>query len=137
MKTLRALAAAALAAGLLGAADPDSISPRDPYPVDPPGPTCYGENYSHHVWNLIAPQDVFGVDSCVAAQLVAQRNVAGNLAMYVSLVSARVPVLVPNVIFTMAWNTSTTVLAACAAPGRGVEFVQDGRTGMVLGCNPQ
>lgn len=138
MRVLRTLTAVSLAACLLGAAaDPESISPRDPYPVNPPGPTCYGQNYDYHVWNLFAPQDVFGVDSCVAAQLVAQRNMAGNLANYIALVSARVPVFVPDALFAMAWNTSTTFLANCASNGTGVEFVQDGRTGMVLGCHAQ
>jgi hypothetical protein len=133
MRAQRALAAVVLAGSMHGVAGP---SPRDPYP-DPSGPTCYGQNYSEHVWNLMTPQDVYGVDSCVAAQLVAQRNVAGNLAMYITLVSARVQVLVPDAIFAMAWNTSTTFLANCASRGTGVEFVQDARTGVILGCHAQ
>jgi hypothetical protein len=133
MKALRSLTAAILAGSLLGAAGPD---PRDPYPGSP-GPACYGQNYSDHVWNLFTPQDIYGVDSCAAAQLVAQRNVAGNLAMYITLVSARIQVLIPDAVFAMAWNTSTTFLANCASPGTGVEFVQDSRTGVVLGCHAQ
>lgn len=137
MRVLRSLTAVSLAACLLGAAaDPESISPRDPYP-NPGGPTCYGQNYSQHVWNLFAPQDIYGVDSCVAAQLVAQRNVAGNYANYVALVSAHVRLFVPDAVFALAWNSSTQFLAQCASHGTGVEFVQDSRTGMVLGCHAQ
>lgn len=133
MMALRMVAAAVLAGSLTAGAA------VEPYPGhgESPGPTCYGENYSYHVWNLVAPQDVYGVDSCVAAQLVAQRNVAGNLAMYITLVSARVQIFVPDAIFAMAWNTSTTFLANCASKGTGVEFVQDARTGVVLGCKAQ
>jgi hypothetical protein len=130
MKTL--LTAVVLAGSLHGAA---GVDPTTPYPA--PGPSCYGLNYERHVWNLFTPQDIYGVDSCVAAQLVAQRNVAGNLANYVAIVSARVHLLVPDAIFAMAWNTSTTFLASCASKGTGVEFVQDGRTGAVLGCHAQ
>jgi hypothetical protein len=133
MKAMRFLAAALLAATLTGA------GVTEPYPGHgkQPGPTCYGGNYKYHVWNLVAPQDVYGVDSCVAAQLVAQRNAAGNLAMYISLVSARVPVLVSTTVYVMAWNTTTQALAVCASPGTGVEFVQDAKTGAVLGCRAQ
>lgn len=128
------LAAGALAAGLTGGAI------AEPYPGHgrKPGPTCYGGNYEYHVWNLVAPQDVYGVDSCVAAQLVTQRNAAGNLAMYISLVASKVPVLgVSEVVFVMAFNTSTQYLAACASKGTGMEFVQDGKTGAMLGCHAQ
>lgn len=134
MKALRVLAAGVLAASLTGGAV------AEPYPGHgrKPGPTCFGGNYHYHVWNLFAPQDVYGVDSCVAAQLVAQRNAAGNLAMYISLVSAKVPVIgVSEIVFVMAFNTTTQYLAACASKGTGVEFVQDGKTGAVVGCRAQ
>lgn len=135
MRVLRSLMAVSLAAGLLGAA----ASPDEPYPGHGPavGPTCYGQNYSYHVWNIFTPQDVYLVDSCVAARLVANRNTAGNYANYVALVSAQVRLFVPDAVFALAWNTSTSVLARCASFGTGVQFVQDGRTGMVLGCNAQ
>lgn len=135
MNALRSLAAVALAASLMGAA----ATPDEPYPGHgpAPGPACYGQNYSYHVWNLFTPQDVFLVDSCVAAQLVAQRNAAGNLANYIALVSAQVRLFVPDAVFSMAWNSSTQFLATCASQGTGVEFVQDSRTGMVLGCHAQ
>lgn len=133
MNALRMLAAGVLAASLTGGAI------AEPYPGHgrKPGPTCFGGNYEYHVWNLLHPQDVYGVDSCVAAQLVAQRNAAGNLAMYISLVSARVAILVSTTVYVMAWNTTTQALAVCTAPGTGVEFVQDGKTGAVLGCRAQ
>ena len=138
MRALRLLAAVAISASLLGAAaDPESVSPRDPYPSNPPGPTCYGGNYSYHVWNLLYPQDVYGVDSCRMAVLLAQRRVAGNLAMYISLVTARVPNLMPVTVMVMAWNTSTEFLSSCTAPGRGVEFLQSSSNGWMQGCQPQ
>ncbi len=132
MKAMNSVAILALASsGLFGHI-------QEPYPGHRPGPTCYGSNYSYHVWNLFAPQDVYGVDSCVAAQLVAQRNAAGNVAMYVSLVASKVPVLgISEVVFVMAFNTSTQYLASCASRGTGVEFVQDSRTGAMVGCRPQ
>lgn len=134
MKAMQSVAVLALASsGLFGHI-------QEPYPGHgpKPGPVCYGSNYSYHVWNLFAPQDVYGVDSCVAAQLVAQRNAAGNVAMYISLIASRVPVLgVSEVVFVMAFNTSTQYLASCASRGTGVEFVQDSRTGAMIGCRPQ
>jgi hypothetical protein len=133
MKAMQGIAALALAftTGFSGI--------QEPYPGHGhTGPTCFGANYHHHVWNLFSPQDVYGVDSCVATQLVAQRNAAGNVAMYISLVASKVPVLgVSEVVFVMAFNTSTQYLASCASKGTGVEFVQDSSTGAMVGCHAQ
>lgn len=131
MNGVRTLAAAALAASLLGAAAPPAV----PRPAS--GPTCYGFNGWWHVWNLFAPQDVIAVDSCVAATLIATRNLAGNYVLYVSLATAKVPYLFPVALYAMAWQTGNGALATCAAKGTGVEFVQDSKTGMVLGCHAQ
>lgn len=138
MNALRSLGALTLAVGLLGAAaDPGSISPRDPYPADP-GPACYGGNYNYHVWNLLYPQDVFGVDSCRTAQLLAARAVAGNYSQFVTLLNMWYPKQVwPVSLLILTWNAGTAMIQTCAAPGRGVEILQDGRTGTVLLCGSQ
>ena len=138
MNALRALTAVSLAACLLGAAaDPDSIDPRDPYPT-PGGPTCYGQNYDYHVWNLLAPQDVFGIDSCKTAQLLAARAVAGNYTQFVTLLGLWYPKVVwPVTVMVLVWNAGTAMIQTCAAPGRGIEILQDGRTGTVLMCTAQ
>lgn len=121
----------------MGAANIDSPSPRDPYPNPGPKPTCYGGNYSYHVWNLFTPEDVYGVDSCNAATLIAVRNTAGNYALYVSLASAKIPVLLPEVVYAMAWQTGNQQLTVCASKGTGIEFVQDSSTGQVIQCRAQ
>lgn len=137
MRALRALTAVSLAACLLGAADPDGIDPRDPYPT-PGGPTCYGQNYDYHVWNLVAPQDVFGIDSCKTAQLIAARTVAGSYAQFVSLLNMWYPKQVwPVTLTVLMWNAQTAMIQSCAAPGRGIEILLDGRTGQVLTCASQ
>jgi len=134
MRIVKPIAAMALAVCLTGAA----ASPDEPYPGHGrTGPTCYGANYSYHVWNLIYPQDVFGIDSCTVAVLVAERNVAGNYAMYVSLVAARVPQLIPASVTVMLWQTSNVIMASCASHGTGIEMLQDGRTGWMLLCSAQ
>jgi hypothetical protein len=135
---MRAVTAVSLAACLLGAAaDPEGIDPRDPYP-NPGGPTCYGKNYDYHVWNLVAPQDVFGIDSCKTAQLLAARTVASNYAQFVSLLNLWYPKVVwPVTVMVLVWNAGTGMIQSCAAPGRGIERVQDGRTGQVLMCSAQ
>lgn len=134
MHLAKPIAAMVMAGCLTGAA----AVPDEPYPGHGhTGPTCYGANYSYHVWNLFYPQDVYGVDSCGMAELLAQRRVAGNLAMYISLVTARVPNLMPVTVMVMAWNTSTEFLSSCAAPGRGVEFVQSSSNGWMQACRPQ
>lgn len=139
MNALRSLTALTLAASLLGAAaDPGSVSPRDPYPSDPPGPTCYGQNYNYHVWNLLYPQDVYGVDSCKAAQLLAARAVAGNYSQFVALLNMWYPKQVwPVTLMVLVWNAGTAMIQTCAAPGRGIELLIDGRTGTVLLCASQ
>lgn len=139
MNALRSLIALTLAACLLGAAaDPESISPRDPYPVTPPGPTCYGQNYDYHVWNLLYPQDVFGIDSCKTAQLLAARTVAGNYTQFITLLSLWYPQVVwPVQVTVLTWNAGTGMIQTCAAPGRGIEILQDGRTGTILLCHAQ
>lgn len=138
MRALRAFTAVTLAASLLGAAaDPEGLDPRDPYP-NPGGPTCYGKNYDYHVWNLVAPQDVFGLDSCRTAQLLAARAVAGSYTQFVTLLGLWYPKVVwPVTLTVLIWNAGTAMIQACAAPGRGIEILQDGRTGQVLMCDSQ
>jgi hypothetical protein len=132
MKLIKALIAPMLALSLMGAAAPAPAS------IDPHnGPACYGFNGWYHVWNLFAPQDVIAVDSCVAAQLIATRNLAGNYATYVAIAAARVPFLFPVSLYAMAWQTGNQALQTCASKGTGVEFVQDSSTGMILGCHAQ
>jgi putative hemolysin len=136
MKLAKALLPGLLALALMGAAVPDTPSPRDPYPGEP-GPTCYGTNGWYHVWNLFTPQEVYMVDSCVAQTLIATRDLAGNYALYVSLASAKVPLAFPVALYAMAWQTGNGALRTCASKGTGVEFVQDSKTGQVIMCRAQ
>jgi hypothetical protein len=129
------IAALALSAAL--AVGPAGIDPRDPYPVSPPGPTCYGATEWHNVWNLVNPTTAYSVNSCIAAELSAKRNLAGNYANYVALVAARVPALFPVSVYSLAWNTGNSVLSECASHGRGVTFYQSGFNGMVITCSAQ
>jgi len=133
MKPLRTMAAAAVLAASAGiAAAPANADPGDWY-----GGGCIGGAYSYHVWNLFTPQDVYALPSCAIAELVAQRNVAGSYANYVGLVASKVPVLIPNVIYALAWNTSTQWLASCNGRGRGAIFTQSGWNGMIISCYSQ
>jgi len=137
MKTLRILgASAALALSLTGFSTEGVDPPPGHYPT-PGGPTCYGRNAQTTVWNLVNPVHVFSVDSCKAAVLVSQRNVAGNYANYVALVASRIPGALPITVYALAWNTGNGVLAQCASRGTGVSFYQSGQNGMVLGCDAQ
>lgn len=139
MKAAKFPAAILLVLSLTGAvqAPIEGPSPRDPYPIENPKPKCLGKNGHYHVWNLFSPQDVYQVDSCVAAQLVAARNQASNYALYISLLMGRIPAFVPFVVYVMAWHTGSTALANCASKGTGVEFIQDSKTGTVLYCRAQ
>jgi len=140
MTVRRSLATLATAMCLMGAAaDPGSISPRDPYPGEPPsGPTCYGSNYDYHVWNLLNPQDVFGIDSCRTAQMIAVRQVAGNYSQFIVLLGVKYPKVVWPVSAALAiWNANTGMIQTCAAPGRGIEILKDSKTGWVQGCIAQ
>lgn len=129
------IAALALTA-LLAAGPSTGVDPREPYPWAP-GPTCYGATEWHNAWNLVTPTTVYNVNSCVAAELVAKRNLAGNYANYVALLAARIPPLFPVSVYSLAWNTGNGVLAQCASRGTGVTFYQSGVNGMVIGCNAQ
>ena len=136
MRVLKSLTALTLAAGLLGAA----ASPDEPYPGHgpQPGPTCYGANYSYHVWNLVMPQEVVGIDSCKTAQMIAARAAASNYVNFVGLLAR----WYPNTAFTatamgLIYAAQTGMLQTCAAPGRGVEFIMDTRNGVIQGCQPQ
>jgi putative hemolysin len=140
MKLTKALVAALLALSLTGASTPPPtiVHPDEPRPGHGAnGPTCYGANGWYHVWNLFAPQDVIMVDSCVAATLIAYRDIAGNYVLYVSLVTAKVPFVFPVALYAMAWQTGNHQMRVCASKGTGIEFVQDSKTGMVLGCRAQ
>ena len=101
------------------------------------GPTCYGYNESHTVWNLVNPTHVYNVDSCRAAVLVSQRNLASSYANFVALAASKIPGAMPVTVYTLAWSTGNGVLAGCAAAGRGVTFYQSGVNGMVIGCSAQ
>jgi hypothetical protein len=129
-------ASAALALSLTGFSAEGVDPPPGTYPPHY-GPTCYGYNESHTVWNLVAPMHVFNVDSCRAAVLVSQRNVAGNYANYVALVASRIPGALPVTVYALAWNTGNGALAQCASRGTGVTFYQSGVNGMVMGCSAQ
>jgi hypothetical protein len=86
----------------------------------------------------VAPQDVFGIDSCKTAQLLAARAVAGSYAQFVTLVGLWYPKVVwPVGLMVLVWNAGTAMIQTCAAPGRGIEILQDGRTGTVLMCSSQ
>ena len=130
---IAALAVSALLAGGVGT----GLDPREPYYPWSPGPTCYGVTEWHTAWNLVAPTTVYNVNSCVAAELVAGRNLVGNYANYIAFVSARVPVLLPVSVYAVAWNTGNSVLARCASRGTGVTFYQSGYNGMVISCSAQ
>lgn len=139
MHRYKPIATMVMAACLLGAAaDPGSISPRDPYPIDPSGPTCYGQNYDYHVWNLLNPQDVYGIDSCKITQLIAARTVAGNYSQFVTLLAIRYPKTIwPASVMILIWNANTGMIQTCAAHGTGVELLKDSRTGWTQGCRAQ
>lgn len=101
------------------------------------GPTCYGYNESHTVWNLVNPMRVFNVDSCRAAVLVSQRNLASSYANFVALAASKIPGAMPVTVYTIAWSVGNGVLAQCAARGTGVSLYQSGLNGMVIGCDAQ
>lgn len=137
MRRLRKLAAsAALALSLTGFSTEGVDPPPGHYPV-PGRPDCYGLNAKQTVWNLVNPIHIFKVDSCKAAVLVSQRNLAGNYANYVALVASRIPGAMPITVYALAWNTGNGVLAQCASRGTGVIFYQSGLNGMVIGCDAQ
>jgi hypothetical protein len=136
MKLTKALVAALLALSLTGASTPH-IESAPSKSATTQNHHCVGFNGWWHVWNLFAPQTVIAVDSCVAATLISQRELAGNYALYVSLVTAKIPWVFPVALYAMAWQTGNVQMRLCAAKGTGIEFVQDNRTGMVLGCRAQ
>ena len=132
------VASAALALSLTGFSAEGVDPPPGHYPTPgAPRPACYGVNEQRTVWNLVTPVHVYSVDSCRAAVLVSQRNLAGNYANYVALVAARIPGAMPITVYALAWNTGNGVLAQCAARGTGVTFSQSSQNGMVLGCSAQ
>jgi hypothetical protein len=136
MRKLWTLGLCIIALTLTGFSGEGVDPPPGHYPP-PVGPTCYGYNESHTVPNLVNPTHVFNVDSCKAAVLVAQRNLAGNYANYVALVASRIPGAMPITVYALAWNTGNGVLAQCASRGTGVTFYQSGFNGMVIGCSAQ
>ena len=137
MKTLRILGASAALALTLTAFSTDGIDPPPGHYPGPGGPSCYGYNEDHTVWNLVNPIHVYNVDSCKAAVLVSQRNLANSYANYLVLLASKIPGTVPVTVYYLAWNTSTGVLAQCASEGTGVTFYHSGMNGMVLGCSAQ
>lgn len=140
MRRLRKLAASAALALSLTGFSTEGIDPPPgtyPEPGGPAGPTCYGRNDKQTAWNLVNPVHIFKVDSCKAAVLVSQRNLAGNYANYVALVASRIPGAMPITVYALAWNTGNGVLAQCASRGTGVIFYQSGMNGMVIGCDAQ
>lgn len=137
MKTLRSLALAVLLALSLTGFSAKGADPPPGYYPPRNGPSCYGVNESRTVWNLVNPIHVYKVDSCKAAVLVSQRNLAGNYANYVALVAARIPGALPVTVYALAWNTGNGALAQCASRGTGVTFTQSGYNGMVIGCSAQ
>lgn len=136
MRKLWALGLCIIALTLTGFSGEGIDPPPGHYPT--PGiPGCYGKNEKQTVWNLVNPIHAFSVDSCKAAVLVSQRNLAGNYANYVALVASRIPGAMPITVYALAWNTGNGVLAQCASRGTGVTFYQSARNGMVIGCNAQ
>lgn len=145
MKSLAAIAAltASLTFGA-GAANADPGDGTNPggvnysyYPLPPWGPTCYGQNGWQTIYNLAQPgQQLYKLDSCRAAQLVAAKNLVGNYSMYVTLLTTRYPGLWPETALILGWQTGNAMLASCASYGTGVQYLQGGN-GMVLGCSPQ
>lgn len=138
MKSLRIMAAAvAMTAGLSGTAHAD---PGDGLPPAPPpsGPTCYGQNSQQHIWNLFAPQELYKVDSCRTAAMIAARGEVTALAQFLALAASRYPHLaIPTGTLVAFWGLNTAFLQSCAAPGRGIELLVDNRTGAVVGCRAQ
>lgn len=143
MRALRRTIASLLLTASLSGVAVSSVwaDPGDGWPPRPPvtGPTCYGSNSSYHVWNLFAPMTVYRTDSCKAAVLLARRAAAGSAAQLLAAVAAsRYPKAgVPANVVIAAFNLQTSLLQGCVAPGRGVEFTVDNRTGMTIQCRAQ
>lgn len=107
-------------------------------PVHPPGgPTCYGANWSNHVWNLFNPMEEYAVDSCFTAELVAARNETSNYGNFLAVLTGKVPQLWPLSVYTVAWSIGNGALAQCAARGRGVILYQSSSNGAVVMCSTQ
>jgi len=104
----------------------------------PAAPACFGQVYSYHAWNLFAPTEVYGIDSCTTARVLAQRGVAGQALGLGLIPVARYPKVAPPLAALVAlYNIQTATLVLCASPGRGVELAIDNRNGMVISCSSQ
>jgi hypothetical protein len=156
---LRALAALVLAAALSLTAAPARADFFDP-PVNDPGggsaldftwtlpqpgvatevptpPGCSGRNYSYHVWNLIHPMEVYGMDSCAMNLTVLYRRSGGTFAQFMAaLTTARWPQVGVPASITIFFSGSDA-LAICQAPGTGVELTVSNLNGSVIGCRAQ
>lgn len=140
MKLRAAAAATVLTASLLGGGAAQAY--EQPLPdggYDTGGPTCYGAVYSEHIWNLVHPMEMYGVDSCTMTLMIAYRRSGSTFAQFLTALSAaKWPAVgLPATSLVFLWSSATDALAICAAPGTGVELTVSNVTGQVIQCRAQ